>query len=137
MEKGQIMDNALQQALTMFIAYHNFIAHFSSETWGSSILIMEKSGNAFARVYWYYDDTDTIYLDMLSVSEKCRKQGVGTKLQEVREKIGVDLGAKTACLLVKKLSWMYYWYQRRGYFDFKDHEDKEWIWMKKPLFSKR
>ena len=93
---------------------------------------MEKQGKAFARLYWYDDDDKIVYLDMLSVDQEERGKGLGTKLQEIRENIGRELGAIEACLWVKKNTWMYRWYKRRSYLDWKDHEtENNSIWMKK------
>jgi GNAT superfamily N-acetyltransferase len=75
-----------------------YIPHISYTSWGVSIFIMEEDGKAFSRIYWYNDDNDYIYLDWLSVNEEDRKKGIGTKLQEIREAIGVSLGATFSCL---------------------------------------
>lgn len=111
-----------------------FVTHFTSESWGDAILIMEENGNAFARLYWYSDDNTTVYLDRLSVDVKVRKKGYGTELQKLREDIGILLGAKFSCLWVRKDTWMYEWYLRRGYEDWILHEqEKDSIWMRKKL----
>lgn len=115
-----------------------FIYHSNTESWGSSVLIMEKSGKAFGRIYWYNDDSTTVYLDWLSVDIEVRRQGIGTQLQEIREKIGKSLGAVTSCLFVKKDSWMHGWYKRRGYSDIKEHDYQEgFIWMEKLLVKNK
>jgi GNAT superfamily N-acetyltransferase len=111
-----------------------FIFHSKTDIWGESILIMEKFGKAFGRIYWFNDDNTTIYLDWLSVDENVRRKGIGTELQEMREGIGLQLGATIVCLWVRKNTWMYDWYHRRGYQDWKDHKTEEnAIWMKKKL----
>jgi len=111
-----------------------FISHSTKEDWGESILIMEKEGKAFGRIYWYNDDDTTVYLDWLSVDKDARKGGLGTILQKIREDIGKELGAKFACLWVKKDSWMHDWYERRGYKDYMNYkEDKNYIWMQKTI----
>jgi N-acetylglutamate synthase-like GNAT family acetyltransferase len=113
-----------------------FISHSTDHSWGKSILIMEENGNAFARVYWYFDDNLSVCLDWLSVSENSRRNGIGTKLQEIREKLGTELGATTSYLWVEKGTWMHEWYKRRGYEDYKDNEkEKNAIWMQKSLIS--
>jgi len=113
-----------------------FISHYTDESWGSSILIMEKDGKAFGRIYWYSDDSTTIYLNWLSVNVESRRQRLGTDLQEIRENIGRKLGAECSCLSVEKDSWMHEWYKRRGYVDLNDDEDNEnFTWMKKSLIS--
>lgn len=111
-----------------------FISHVMETEWGSSILIMEKRGKAFGRIYWYNDDDTTVYLDILSVDVDIRKQGIGTELQKIREEIGIQLGAKSSCLWTKKDSWVYDWYQRRGYVYLSEYEGEEnSAWMKKEL----
>ena len=110
-----------------------YIYHFASNYWGESILVMDKNGLAFARVSWYYNDYQTVYLDFLSVDEKIRRNRVGTILQEKREEIGRILGANSSMLSVEKKSWMHDWYSRRRYIDYKKHEDERLIWMIKDL----
>ena len=113
-----------------------FIFHHVTALWGESILIMEREGRAFCRIYWYNDDSTTVCLDWLSVDAEVRKQGIGTRLQEIREEIGKNRGATFSCLQVEKNSWMHAWYKRRGYADWVDNESEEnTIWMKKSLIS--
>jgi N-acetylglutamate synthase-like GNAT family acetyltransferase len=97
---------------------------------------MQKEGKAFGRVYWYTDDITTIYLDCLSVNKEERKKGIGTLLQIVREEIGRMFNNQFSCLSVLKNSWMYNWYIKRGYTEFKeDEEDTKFIWMRKILIQ--
>lgn len=119
----------------MYIASrHNYVTHHKTNAWGKEKLIMESGGCAFARVYWFNDDVNTIFLGSLSVEDWARSQGIGTHLQEMREKLGRELGYRFSCLWVKKDTWMYDWYKRRGYEDFKIHEEEEnAVWMKKQL----
>lgn len=122
------------QIKTHYSINRRFISHYKTESWGSSILIMEKRGKAFGRIYWYNDDNIMVYLDCLSVNAEIQRQGIGTKLQKIREEIGRSLGAITACLWVQKNTWMYDWYKRRGYEDWINNENEEnAIWMKKSL----
>ena len=95
---------------------------------------MEKSGKGFARVYWYLDDPTSIYLDSLGVIESYRNNGLGRRLQEMREEIGRTKGATHSYLFVLKGSWMEEWYKRRGYSYYKEYELLENnIWMVKEL----
>lgn len=111
-----------------------YVCHLANHSWGDEIVLMEKTGIAMARVYWYCDDETTVYLDWLSVSCESRNKGIATKLQVVREKIGKIIGAKYCRLLVEKNKWMHGWYQRRGYTDYQVHDDEdEWVWMEKSL----
>lgn len=109
----------------------DYIYHVMIVEWGISIHIMRKDGKAYARLYMYEEDPTTICLDSLSVYSSVRKQRIGTRLQEIRENIGIKLGASYSCLQVKRKSWMHKWYERRGYIDYVDSDDKNLIWMKK------
>ena len=110
------------------------IFHKACYWWGAEVMIMEKHGKAFSRVYWYFDDPTTVYLNWLSVDKSERHKGLGTKMQELREQIGIDKGATKSCLWVKRDSWMHEWYKRRGYEDWKEYEDDEnMIWMIKEI----
>lgn len=111
-----------------------FITHRINDSWGFTIVFMEENGKAFARLYQYNDLPDTIYLASLSVDEDVRRKGIGTKLQEIREKIGSELGATSSCLWVIKDTWMHEWYKRRGYQDYESYNlSDNTVWMKKLL----
>lgn len=111
---------------------NDFVFHKHTEDWGTLFYIMERSGLAFARAYTYNDDISHIYLDMLSVDVCARRNRIGTKLQEIREQIGRELGATKSCLFVEKNSWMHDWYKRRGYVYYAK-KDRTTIWMEKSL----
>ena len=96
-------------------------------------LTIKDVGVAEASVYRYLDDNSIIYLSNLKVYPQFRNQGIGEKLQVIRERIGKDINAKYACLWVKKGTWMYEWYQMRGYSKLKTHERKDFVWMHKSL----
>jgi GNAT superfamily N-acetyltransferase len=96
-------------------------------------LTIKVDGIGEGSVYWYIDDISTVYLANLLVNPDCRNKGIGKQLQEIREQIGKDLNANTSCLWVKKESWMFKWYQRRGYSELKTHARKGFVWMTKPL----
>ena len=96
-------------------------------------LTIKADGIAEASVFWYIDDSSTVYLANLLVNKDYRNKGLGKQLQEIREQIGKDLNANTSCLWVKKDSWMFEWYQRRGYLELKTHSRKGFVWMTKPL----
>ena len=121
-------------ALVSNIINDRFIYHIAKESWGFEVLIMGKTGNAFARVYWYYDDDTTVYLNWLSVSAESRKQGIGTELQNIREEIAKKLGAKHTYLQAENESWMHEWYKRRGYQDCENTAIEEnLVWMQKNI----
>lgn len=125
---------AYKQARLLTTTSNRFITHFSENGWGSSIFLIEKTGAAFARMYWYNDECTIFYLDWLNVDENRRQQGLGTSLQEVREELAKKLGGKTTFLWVHKNTWMHEWYKRRGYVDYQDYsEEGDAIWMVKTL----
>ena len=108
------------------------ITHKIESNWGTSLYFMEKSGKAFARLYWFKDEVKTGYLCSLSVNEDCRNQGFGTYLQNLRETIAIELGMIEVRLWVLNDSWMCKWYERRGYIYHSEYSDTQ-IWMSKKL----
>lgn len=108
-----------------------FIKHHDHNDAWNSISIMETSGLAFARGYYYNNDSKTFYLDQLSVSLDFRNNGIGTKLQEVREEIAKEKGFKYTMLWVKKGTWMRKWYKRRGYKYYAPYKDEKAVWLRK------
>jgi len=96
-------------------------------------LKIKAYGIAEASIYWYIDDISTVYLSNLIVNSNYRNKGIGEQLQIIREQIGKYLNANNSCLWVKKESWMHQWYKRRGYLDFKDYKQKEFVWMIKSI----
>lgn len=126
----------LEQLLQKQDITHGFITHYKTSDWGNSILLMENTGKAFVRMYWYNDDKTTVYIDCLSVDDKFRKHGIGTRLLIMCEQMGHGLDAQNSCLSVNKNSWMHDWYQRKGYFDYKECDDENnTIWMRKSLVN--
>ena len=112
---------------------NGYIVHKKESDWGTAWYFMAPDGHSFARAYVYADDQDNITLDWLSVSPEYRRNGDGTALQLAREALGRQLGCKNSCLWVKKGTWMLEWYKRRGYVEYKEHEDGESVWMSKRL----
>lgn len=112
-----------------------FICHFDDSSGFASLNIIAKlpNGTAYARLYWYENEYPV--LDSLSVDPDIRQLGQGRLLQVVRENVAKFLLEAEECWLwVKKDSWMYEWYKRRGYVDVKPHEQMEGcIWMFKKL----
>ena len=96
-------------------------------------LSIEIRGIAKASLYKYLDDDSTIYLSNLYVNPNLRNRGIGTRLQVIREELGRAINARFVCLLVEKNSWMHDWYVRRGYMDFVNHDNPDFIWMIKSL----
>ena len=117
---------------------YTFIQHTNEDKDGFSFSIMEQEGNAFGYAYIYKVNNSVIFLDMLSVSPEYRRQGIGTKLQELREQIGREYGAEFSKLFVNKDSWLCEWYKRRGY-DFNGfrHHRPDHVWMIKNLYPSR
>ena len=111
-----------------------YISHLSTNDGVTTLLLMHTSGKSFGSVYWYLDDNLTSYLKELSVKASCRKQGIGTRLQELREDISIQMGMKFSCLWVDKFSWMHEWYSRRGY-SYISEKDGDYIWMRKELIK--
>ncbi len=130
-EATKLSDNI---ELALSCVNNGFICHYMKRDVSDTMHIMSKDSTSYCRVYWFHDDNDTVYLEWLSVSEHCRKRGVGLYLQLLREDIGRILGAKTSMLWVTKDSWMHKWYKRRGYVDDIDYlKEDNAVWMKRKL----
>lgn len=100
----------------------------------TSIYFIREDGKAFGALYYFDDDKKNGYLNKLHVYPSIRKQGVGLKLQLMRENFFKRRGYKYTYLWTTKKSWMQKWYERRGYKYYNDHDDEEnCIWMRKKL----
>ena len=101
----------------------------------STISITLRNGKykAEAVLYWYADDTSTVYLSNLKVAKEIRQQGFGKYLMTLQEKITYILRANTICLWVRKGSWLHDWYKSLGYKKFNKHYKKGFIWMSKDI----
>ncbi len=110
-----------------------YIRNTSVSDWGTAYMFMEKKGLAFARAYTYNDDKGSIYLDWLNVNLDLRGKGIGTELQNIREKLGKELRCKYVYLWVKKGTWQRKWYARRGYKYFSPNKKENAIWLRKKL----
>lgn len=84
-------------------------------------------------VYQYMDDKSSVYLSNLKVDLEYQRKGLGIRLLRILEILGRSLGATYSYLWVEKQSWMHKWYKRQGYTNFKQHNDINFIWMKKKL----
>lgn len=129
-ERATMLQLPIQPLLVLCGVTTRFYFYQDSEI---ETLTIKADGVAEASVYWYIDDISTVYLSNLIVNPNCRNKGVGRKLQMIREQIGKNLKAKTSYLWVKKESWMYNWYKRRGYSDLNEHNQEGFVWMEKPL----
>lgn len=122
--------------------YPGYIFHHYTDDWNDPevlcevITVMHKQGHSKGHVHWYNDDLSTVVLSNLTVSTDYRKQGLGLKIQYIREDIGRQIGARYSLLWVKKRSWMSRWYKRRGYRWYaKFEDDPGMMWMRKRLIK--
>ena len=129
-ERATMLQLPIQPLLVLFGVPARF---YFSQDLGIETFTIKADGVAEASVYWYIDDNSTVYLANLLINPNYRNKGIGKQLQEIREQIGKYLNANTSCLWVKKESWMFEWYQRRGYSELKTHARKGFVWMTKPL----
>lgn len=114
--------------------HYDFITHISEADFGYSLYLMESEGHAFARIYWYNNDCDSLCISDLHVSDYMRKTRYGSDLMKIFEFFGKEFSFNDLNLLVKKDSWVHDWYLRLGYADTVDCEDnKELVWMKKSI----
>jgi len=106
----------------------SFIAYYTTNHEYDTITIMHRYGVCMCRISWYHNDDEEVILDSLDVSKAFRRKGYGLMLQELREAMGIALGAKRSTLWAVD-GWVQKWYERRGYrFCENDHP-----WMKKNL----
>jgi len=125
--------NINQKEIENIIPENYIFSIRQEDSWGFSILVMQKTWKASGRIYWYTDNTNDVFLEGLHVHESLRQQGIGNEIIQLLTNIGISLGAKTSNLWVKQDSWLYIWYSKLGYEYFKDHEDEGFVWMKKEL----
>lgn len=112
----------------------SYTYHISVNDYGNSIHFMEKNGRAYARIYWYRDDMNTMYFDSLSVDPMYREMGIGSEILHMTEMIALTMNFSKMCLFVKESSIAMNMYKRRSYEYFKDHEDqKGYVWLMKEL----
>jgi len=110
----------------------DFILHERDEDFGNSIIIMEKTGKSYGRIYWYTDNELVCYLAGLSVDKNFLGKGFGNQLLKKLESIAIERKALTIHLWVKKNSWQYKWYNRNGYVYFGEF-DSEHDWLIKQI----
>lgn len=114
--------------------FPNYIHHISVNDYGNCIRIMEKSGRAYATMYWYRDDKNIMYFSDLNVSPEFRELGFGSDLLSICENIGKNMGFTKSCLLVKEDSFVKNMYERKSYKFLKNDSEKEgYVWMIKDL----
>lgn len=102
--------------------------------WGREIMLMEEHGHAFVRLYWYNGDEKDLYIECLSVDLMQRRKGFATEILKVAEQTAETLGARCISLSVKKDTWTYEWYIRKGFNWFAwDRKTKNTVWLRKTL----
>ncbi len=85
---------------------------------------MEKEVVAFLSIEVYKED-GYIYLDDFSVTEKCRHQGIGTKLILMAEEYSESMGIPAIVLHVEKTNESaHQLYQKLGYWDNEDQGNR-------------
>jgi GNAT superfamily N-acetyltransferase len=96
-------------------------------------LFVCPDGRFSAEVYKYKDDK-TYVLSSLYVQPDCRKQQLGTFLQQYREQYIQSLGGTRCALFCLKNSFQRKWYKRRNYRYWKKYDDdSNYVWLIKYL----
>lgn len=114
--------------------YPNYIYHISVNDYGNCIRLMEKLGRAYATMYWYRDDKETMYFSDLNVSPEFRQLGIGNELLSICENIGRNMGFTKSFLSVKDNTFVKEMYERKLYqFLTNDQDKKGHVWMIKKL----
>lgn len=113
---------------------YKYITHLCTSVKSSSIFIMDEDGVSYGCISWYNDQDDAIYIDLISVIEEFRRQGLGSQMMEVCINLSIYLGATSINLCVQKESFMHKWYEKIGFIDtIPNKEDDTYIWMNKHL----
>ena len=138
MKQSNILTKSKTERLRLRLAAVQYVKHTHSEPWGTTVHLTECAGRAYGCVYWYFEEPSIVYLSSLSVDVEYRKLGLGTDMQQTREDIGRQRGAKIARLAVYANTWMHSWYLRRGYvFEIADKSEEGLIWLSKDLSLKK
>ena len=110
------------------------IKHVTAPDWGREIMLMEEHGHAFARLYWYNGAGEGLYVECLSVEEPQRKKGFATEILKAIDQMAGTLGVRCISLSVKKDTWVYDWYIRKGFNWLTwDCENQNTVWLRKTL----
>lgn len=114
---------------TVEIIPHTYKGEDFDQVW-----FMTSGGEGHANFY-FYKDCDYAILSSLSVEQEHRNKGIGTALQEERERVVRDVyGFTEVWLWCDRDNWQRQWYERRGYAYESDRDEEEGsIWMKKNL----
>lgn len=111
-----------------------FIVHQRTSKWGIDDIFMEKNGNAVGRLYIYYDDDSTAYIEGLHVSNKVRRRRIGTRLLNKLLLKAKKYGATKCMLWCNQNEWVYKWYQRLGFNYYSKYDtDNNSVWMIKDI----
>jgi len=110
------------------VVSHRFITHYDKTDWGVSVHMIEESGRAYARTYWYDDDKTVVILEGLHVDKEARGNGIASKLLDLHIQIAKDNNASSQ-LKVKEGTWVHEWYKRRGYKDYVKCKESNDIWL--------
>jgi GNAT superfamily N-acetyltransferase len=110
---------------------NNYICSTADTSWGEMIWVMRNDGKAFVQLYRYYNCEQTLIISDLTVEVDARKKGIAKEIMSFSEKIAITADIpKIALWVVDENCWVYNWYKRIGYEDWKKEEDRFWL-MKK------
>ncbi|MCD8283043.1 MAG: GNAT family N-acetyltransferase [Prevotella sp.] len=107
-----------------------YILHNNEEDDAGVITVMHVDGISFARIFFLIGENADPIICSVSVAEKYRRKGYGTKLLRCVEEVCRRGGDRLygLRLIVEEPDWRHEWYQRLG---FADNFHGSRLWMQK------
>lgn len=115
----------------------DFICHRSQNSWYGEVMVMHHKGEAKARSYFFNDDRDEVYFDMLTVDFGNRNKRLATKLREGHIAAADRCGLESY-LFCEGDSWQRRWYESKGYEFYKDYNldfTTGLVWLRRPAYG--
>lgn len=116
------------------LIYSNLITHRSEFSDGVIMTIMINDGSGVVRLYWFNDDSKSLYLEGLHISEDKRNLGYGKLLLNYCINYAKTNNFNKLYLWCIKNEWVYSWYKRCGFVDDSIYDNvPNSIWMIKNI----
>ena len=94
----------------------DFKIHENTWWWGKCISIIESCGNACVDIKFEENSHYCAYIEGLIVGTNVRRQGIGTELIVLCERLAYERGCSYIELLAnKEQKWLVDWYKRLGF----------------------
>ena len=117
-----------------YFNWREFTIHFNDDN--QTAFIVGHDGQSMVCLTDSTDNNITSVIFNLHVSQKSRKQGLGTETMKYVLDVAKVSKHKTVGLEVKTGSWMEQWYKRRfGFIDYSESTRKGYKWLIKNLYK--